>query len=153
MTQEQINNLKKLALYLAFGNLQAGFDMTLYDREPITYTPDGLLANGEGLNSCGTVGCAIGHGPYAGIEKLKGDSWLEYAEKAFGINASLVDEDADMPFRWLFDCEWCYFDNTPEGAAKRIVYFLVFGIPSTFKEPDKHSVLLYESINLRTLLL
>lgn len=64
-------------------------------------------------NECGSVGCAIGHGPYAGIEKTERD-WLEYSERVFGIDRRAVEWD------YVFDDKWSAYDNTPQGAARRL---------------------------------
>lgn len=61
LPQYKVNNLKKLADYLMSGDLKAEFDMSTYDDDSGTNV---LVVN------CGTVGCAVGHGPYAGIEKV-----------------------------------------------------------------------------------
>jgi len=104
MTQEQKENLLKLADYLESGNLKAKFDMAIiYDTSKC-----------DGINDCGTVGCALGHGPYAGIPKPLQESWIQYSYNAFGM------EWGTNEFKQLFGSQWEAIDNTPEGAAKRI---------------------------------
>jgi hypothetical protein len=83
----------------------------------------------EDYASCGTVCCAIGHGPLAGVEVPEGiTNWDEYCYKAFGTS---VDEHA---WRWLFSYSWFKIDNTAKGAAKRIGIYLENGIPSNYAE-------------------
>lgn len=112
ITAEQRANLRKLADYLLSGDLKADFDMSLYG----TATDD----------NCGTVGCAIGHGPNAGIP-IKGRSWGNYADDEFGTC------NGDI-FCWLFGSSWNDIDNTPQGAGHRILYTLEHGIPNNYDD-------------------
>lgn len=114
-------NLKKLADYLLSGNLKADFDMSDYSSERHHY-------RGGSPTDCGTVGCAVGHGPHSGIKKYKSESWAEYAERGFGL--SLIDDE----WHWCFADEWVFTDNTPEGAGKRINWLLEKGLPRDWKE-------------------
>ena len=59
---------------------------------------------------CGSVACAVGHGPEAGVEAWVHESWLEYAYRAFGEGV----------FDAFFSAYWSGYDNTPRGAAARI---------------------------------
>ena len=98
------DNLIKLANYLLSSVPQEEFDM--YDfRSP-----------------CGTMGCAIGHGPESGIPKFPGETWAEYCVRAFGVTRG-------HSWDWCFDGEWRYHDNTPQGAAVRILYLVEHGAP------------------------
>lgn len=130
MNQEQEKNLDKLAIYLKVGNLQTGFDMLKF-RE----------AGHEYKAFCGSVGCAIGHGPHAGVRKELNENWTNYAKRVFG-----VDLYEGNTFAFLFSCEWQRFDNTPEGAADRINYFLEKGLPEEVKEMDCCSDKFFETI-------
>lgn len=107
-------NLRKLAAYLLSGNLKAEFDMSIYSSND---------KPGEHETDCGSVGCAKGHGPHAGIPKLENERWSQYALRAFGldIKTSLWD--------WVFHMRWAEVDQSPEGAAKRIIYLLEYGLP------------------------
>jgi hypothetical protein len=115
-------NLKKLADYLV--NLPEhykGFDMSVYsdDDEETPYTA---------VHTCGTVGCAIGHGPYIkGMEAFKGEGWGAYVYRVCGF-----DEDS-IEYDWVFDSGWARSDNTAEGAAMRITMLLESGIPTMFE--------------------
>jgi hypothetical protein len=102
--EQQQKNLRTLAEYLLSRDLKMGFHMgTFYEPYPEAY--------------CGTIGCAVGHGPYAGIPKDEEEEWGDYADRAFGSVEAKI-------FRHLFSGNWKYYDNTPEGAAKRILNFL-----------------------------
>ena len=123
LTKTQIANLHKLAMYLLDEkNLKAEFDMELFSDAP------------EDAHVCGSIGCAVGHGPYAGIIK-KEKTWRGYCFNAFGI------ERDSCEWWYLFTARWCDFDNTPKGAARRIIRFLSSGVPEGFKEPSKEFIL------------
>lgn len=107
-------NMARLADYLeALPDDYVDFDMSNY-RE------------GEGRGAiarvvCGTAGCAVGHGPNAGIKPLRGETWYEYSQRAFTGD--------DYAWQWCFSGAWSYRDNTPKGAAARIRWFLKNGVP------------------------
>lgn len=118
-------NLKKLADYLSAGNTGMVFSMHDYctsgdnDYDVDYYDPFKY--------TCGAVGCAVGHGPYAGIPVGVNDhTWDMYCERVFG-----VDEDE---WDWCFSSMWRFVDNTPQGAAKRIYFMLERGVPANFVE-------------------
>lgn len=119
ITPAQENNLRKLIKYLR-GELKAQFDMTTYSD----------LGDGQGRNEkkCGSVGCVIGHAPYAGIRKCKDEFWHEYSERKFGL--PLESDEWD----WCFSTEWHRTDNTPTGAAARIERLLTKGLPRNWRE-------------------
>jgi hypothetical protein len=122
LTDKQRANLAKLAAYLR-GPLKARFDMSfLY----------------WGHDECGSVGCAVGHGPLAGIERREREQWVKYACRAFRADGADF-----MVWHWCFDGFWWTFDNTPDGAADRIDYMLANGIPDDFEEPRKQWVSVY----------
>jgi len=103
LSVEQFVNCKKLAAYLLeLPDDYDKFDMWWYTR------------NGEQPQEtdCGTVACAAGHGPAAGIEPLPGEYWATYTQRVFSASP------------WMFASDWSRHDNTAHGAAKRIVYAL-----------------------------
>jgi hypothetical protein len=107
-------NLIKLANYFKrHKKLQAGFDM--YDFTDYKHRSE---------NTCGTVGCAIGHGPHAGIPKTEKD-WYSYSE-------NFVSGCSTTAFEFMFGATWKYHDNTKIGVVRRIAYFLVNGVPLVF---------------------
>jgi hypothetical protein len=107
-------NLRRLAKYLQSRSLKADFIMSYYSRkQPLGY----------GIGNCGTAGCAVGHGPYAGIRKLKKEDWLSYSVRVFGLERHSREWD------WCFSGLWASKDNTPKGAAKRILTLLKSGVP------------------------
>lgn len=122
ITDEQRANLLTLATYLAKGKTAMKFDMGLLCVEDCPGLTEGpaWIEHYPDDWECGTVGCALGHGPAAGVEALPGESWYDYACRAF--------EGGDWILSWwLFSVSWVSHDNTPQGAADRIFYFLETG--------------------------
>ena len=120
------DNLQILATYLK-GPLEASFHMDRFDdgRGPMF-----------GRSDCGTVGCAVGHGPYAGLPK-EFEQWDEYCERVFGLVYF------DQTHMWCFSGEWWTVDNTAIGASLRIDYMLKHGVPDEFDEPSRDWVRIY----------
>ena len=115
ITPEQADNLDKLATHL-----------------------EGLPENYEWFNmstfseatECGTVACACGHGPLAGIERKGDESWNDYADRVFGVSP-----DSENGY-FLFDAYWFWCQPTHHQAAARIRVFLKGGIPEAFSGDD-----------------
>jgi hypothetical protein len=116
-TPDRRANLVKLARFLYTEPIEAeNFRMTCYD------------SNGSDCAvaiepKCGTAGCAIGWAPRAGVMPLKHETWGNFADRALG-------DDPDF-WLWCFAFDWFPRDNTPRGAAKRILWALVKGVPDT----------------------
>ncbi len=126
ITEEQFSNLLKLANYLEdTANLKAKFSMDQYTDHQDDYDEDFKI-------KCGSVGCAIGHGPYAGIIKHEDEDWYDYSRRVFTNATSQLKEDSI--FTWVFHPKWKNTDNTSIGAAKRIKWFLENNIPVYFRE-------------------
>ncbi len=142
MTAKQRQNLLKLATYLeSLPKNYSHFDMFSFaDHEgdcdlPIPPSAYAALKPRAFLDNCGTVACAVGHGPAAGIKPLSSEikrgrdnsahsvDWTNYTERAFGVNA--FGEEFDF----LFQSTWVRIDNDHYGAAARIRYFLATGRP------------------------
>lgn len=121
-------NLMKLASYLrTLPRDYEHFDMSHY---LATYKPEyddlkqfspGDYAENDPTN-CGTVACAVGHGPKAGVPfEEYDDSWDRYADRAFGC--TIADDDVGD---FMFGPEWAHGHqpgegtNTPQEAARRI---------------------------------
>ena len=103
-------NLRILADYLESKKLKADFSMETYSADGGSYKP-----------VCGSVGCAVGHGPYAGLPKNSTESWYAYEVRVFGLQ--------NEEWEWCFSGLWAKYDNTPKGAAARIRYLLKRGTP------------------------
>lgn len=117
----QSKSLYTLALYLLSGNLKAHFSMARFSSTPsIT---QGSQAVERTMQNCGTVGCAVGHGPYAGIEKYVSEDFIRYAYRCFGAEDNRI-------WNFCFDADWTYSSNsTAADAGNRILYMLKHGIP------------------------
>jgi hypothetical protein len=117
LSQYHEDNLRKLAAYLLEGDLKADFNMW-------KFSSHGKDEDEE--TDCGTVGCAAGHGPYAGIQKLETEDWWQYTYRVFGFKAT-----KDERWDWVFHGGWSHVDPSPQGAAKRILNLLENGLPPT----------------------
>lgn len=115
--------LEKLADYLSNGIPEDRFTMARYRKSD------------DMQHICGTAGCALGWSP-AIMDKetfssfLNGKAEIHFAkisEDYFGV------EDGSEVWHYLFGIGWQYIDNTPQGAAARIRYFLENGVPDDFK--------------------
>lgn len=120
-------NLMKLAAYLLKGNPTANADFTMR----VFYDDDTASENSP---TCGSAGCAVGHGPFAGIPKHYYEDWVDYSARVFGwASPHSVHIDDDV-FDWCFSYDWADTDNTPKGAGKRILHLLRHGLPENFVE-------------------
>lgn len=140
--------LLKLSDYLRNLPPERTFSMdTFYDS---SYTGGGDATD---MEVCGTAACAVGH--YAIMEGFDVTSsgvkpvvvtedwfqkteeyvnvirmdWCTFVEKEIGVPTVWLDTPI---FDWLFGSDWTGEDNTPEGAAARIDYFLAHGVPEDF---------------------
>jgi hypothetical protein len=134
VTDEQKANLKTLADFLDTHVPPPSFDMEGFlSMKEYNYELSSFahLATPEVYAACGTVACAVGHGPLAGIKPLENETWKSYAARVFGAD---LDNRPTFPlFQWLFGMGWSDTDNTPEGAVARIRDFLdTGGIPDNW---------------------
>jgi hypothetical protein len=113
-------NLAKLADYLQ-RPLPIDFDMEYYGLD----SSGGDVLYPSKAPSCGTVACAVGCGPYAGIAPEPVEGWRAYSDRVFDLNAPA--------WLWLFSTDWSEIDNTPQGAAARIRWLLDKGLPGNWK--------------------
>lgn len=121
MNARHKKNARKLADHLATGKTRMRFNMSVLCRDV-----NGVLDLKD--HACGTVGCAVGHGPAAGLRvPPKCNDWEDYCNRKFGLHWG-GDE-----WRWCFSGSWCNTDNTPQGAAARIYWLLDNGLPSDWR--------------------
>lgn len=135
------DNLRKLADYLlALPEDYRNFDMNHYlvyytrsVRPPFTSPYD--ISKGA-LAECGTAACAAGHGPAAGIAAEAKETWPEYVSRTFvnSLWGGKYNADISRVWSWCFDSGWTPVDNTPQGAASRIYWYLDRGVPSNALE-------------------
>jgi len=119
LSERQTDNLLKLAMYL-LREKPTDFDMSTYRRLPNREQPAYVCGC---RTECGFVGCAIGHGPQAGIPAGTMDMWIGYSRREF-------IPDNTSAWAWCFAPFWSDVDNSAEGAALRILYFLRSGLPN-----------------------
>lgn len=118
-------NLKLLADYL----LQLPEDYKHFDMEFFSDEEEYFPCKIQ-YTHCSTSACAVGHAPYVeGLPKPEVDeSWVGYSVRIFGLVSSSYE------WEWCFSGEWADADNTPHGAAKRILWLLEHGLPEDFHE-------------------
>ena len=88
-------------------------------------------------DDCGTVGCFLGWSPLIKCLEAERIDFMtftgsldfdEYCSRTFNIDSN------SLCYNFLFSGNWCYFDNTPEGALARLDVVL----SGDFKYLDKH---------------
>lgn len=140
-----LKNLAELATYLeSLPKDYTHFDMGTYFSHPKDdYGEISRYAEENGgLHECGTVACALGHGPAAGILFPKRPSKLHEESPFWGLfcseNGAFFEPSWENYSRRFFICpilygpewEWCFGgfwknqDEAPAGAAARIRYIL-----------------------------
>jgi hypothetical protein len=129
MKPKHRDNLLKLAAYLdALPADYEEFCMSDYNRDNHSNAPHYRSLNPrERQYGCGTVACAVGHGPAAGI-RVHGDyGWDDYCFRVFGVSDELGMYQDDDSFDYMFGTNWTRYDNTPHGAAERIRTYVSLG--------------------------
>lgn len=129
-TQQQRFNLHKLADYL--DSLPADYEhfgMQTYYSGPGVFVAHDLYVNAprDFFTVCGTVACALGHGPAAGIpftERDFGECIGERTTGAIDFDKYMEKFTGDDAWEWLFSDEWAEVDNHHYGAAARIRFVL-----------------------------
>jgi len=138
-------NLLKLATYLRKLDHEK-FDMDkfyqYYDdqqEELVPLNPEQLEYH-DGPHHCGSVACAVGCGPAAGIPVVESDkdSWETYSGRVF-IQSDVESNPpnqflATRTWAFLFAGSWARLDNTPTGAAERIEFVLENGLKDVWDE-------------------
>ena len=144
ITEEKRSNLTKLADLLERVVPPPEFDMSSFvDSElergiPAYSYP--IYATAEVYAHCGTVACACGHGPMAGMPGLEGEDWTGYSERVFHLSPFQPEWD------FLFSGQWADIDNTPKGAAARIRRLLDKGLPTFGKRNQKSFETVFEHL-------
>ena len=120
-------NLLKLAEYLRKLNSEQ-FSMSSFYQQYDEHQDSWLVTAGPSQieqatepNHCGTIACAVGCGPAAGIPAIETDlGWVSYSCRVF--------VPSNPAWEFLFSVSWARFDNSPAGAAKRIQFLLKNGL-------------------------
>lgn len=135
LTRSQRRNLAKLATYLeSLPRRYRHFEMS--DFTGLNADDPSILKYAQhngGIASCGTVACAVGHGPAAGIlfrrEEIRFDMWDQVYRADWWTYGTRFAPDEDGHFDWAFGGDWSGVDNHHWGAAARIRYLLKHGGP------------------------
>lgn len=114
LTKKRRDNFFKLAFHL----------YNLIQTEVLDFDMDTF----QNKTDCGTIACACGHGPFAGVKMKSTESWQSYAKRCF-IGTTNYSNCRYNLHMWCFSAGWSPIDNTPKGAAKRIFMMLEHGIP------------------------
>jgi hypothetical protein len=120
ITDEQEANLRKGAEGLMSLPPDRPFDMKLYR---------GDFSKPSDTHYCGTVGCALGYFPMF-VPAKKGEIWDDYTDRVTGMGW----DGQKNAWMWCFSTYWAGIDNTPQGAARRILYVLNNGLPDDWWE-------------------
>lgn len=133
LSAQQLTNLMRLARgLLALPEYAPQFSMRTFRSEPgetqttlISSTPAAPYATAE--PPCGTVACAVGYAPailnvpmpeFTEYAWKMNQGWMEFSYRTLGSLPSGLWE-------WCFDGSWRGIDNTPHGAAARIVHMIL----------------------------
>jgi len=100
------------------------------------------LEPAEEVHECGSVSCAVGRGPAAGIPVADATCWHRYSRQNF---VDTLAPKGDRAEDFLFSPDWQYIDITPMGVAKRIDIILETGLDCW---PFESENLLYFEDNL-----
>lgn len=121
-------NLKLLADYLLkLPDDYGQFDMTAYcDNNDVSVFPVDLIKSENKMHTCGTAGCALGHLPFVkDIVQPKNETnliyWNMYIDSII-YNNGYMSVESDLLWEFMFSSFWWDIDNTPKGAARRILY-------------------------------
>jgi len=124
LSADRVANLRKLAAKLLTVP-ESQFDMDRFSYNPGESGMDSSCT----VHQCGTIGCAVGWGPAAGVEAKDWDQdWWDYGHRVF------ISADESEAWDWCFSAGWSLTDNSPAGAARRILYLLDAGLPDDLYE-------------------
>lgn len=137
-------NLLKLASHLRKLDHEK-FDMNYFykyyddQQEQLVPLPHDQLGLHGDPNPCGTVACAVGCGPAAGIPIDEvDDCWETYSNRVFvqhNVEGCYPDRFlADRTWVFLFSASWARSDNSPTGAAERIQFVLENGLKDVWDD-------------------
>jgi hypothetical protein len=102
---------------------------------------------------CGTMACAVGHGPAAGVlfrqdemtsegwdyvtrSPISLPDWQLYTDRFIPVGRGEIMDNQEL-FMFLFGPQWADIDNHHYGAAARIRYVLHYGrLPDNFDHRD-----------------
>jgi hypothetical protein len=147
MQEQHRQNLLKLAAHLEKKPslwrrlLRVKFSMHTYAANPRInrydlYPEELLEARRCPRHYCGTVMCALGEAVLLFPNETKLLEFSHVARELFDIPAWSDSWD------WLFHSNWEAVDNTREGVASRIRWYLEHGLPENWRQYIKGEALL-----------
>jgi hypothetical protein len=116
-----------MSCYAVIDDYDSDLDLSTYIHHSVQWGgnlayPAAVTKMREEKNVCGTSCCALGTAAWHGIGKItRGMIWEEYSNKNYGL---IYDTEI---WTFLFHGEWASVDNTPEGAAARILKLVIEG--------------------------
>jgi len=131
ISKEHKRNLVTLARYLYDLKPDENMKFDMYDFAHKSTPEDDWAIGPFALVSkqhedCKTSACAVGHAVFL-FPPLE-DNWVEYTERVFGISGTRDGRLRDA-FAFMFGGFWNKIDNSPRGAAQRIIFALTDGVP------------------------
>lgn len=139
MSRTNEDNLKALAAELLnFNKLQNEFKV--HTEKGLEFDMAHYFHNPPDEPFCSA--CAVGVAYYVLKREAPSNKFLGFTSMA-EQQLTPPDFDAEEWFDWVFASNWHDADNTPEGAAFRILYGLKYGIPldrEDFEDLEKESV-------------
>ena len=125
ITEYQAGNLEKRADYL----MALPMDYEKFTMSYLMFYLGDMNASDlvVEMPECGAVACALGHAPMAGVPYVKNEYWMQMGQRELGLCLEAVEPHSfSMGPLWdyCFTGSWHEFDNTPQGAGKRIKEFL-----------------------------
>ncbi len=134
-------NLKRLAMKLeSLPKNYKHFNMGNYLEN---HPDEATYAVRNGGLPCGTVACALGHGPSAGVPVHPDNRFVDGTVIWTRYTNQFVPY-CELEETWLFAGDWTSHDNHHWGAAARIRYLLDKGVPENFGIPSRHWRKVYE---------
>jgi hypothetical protein len=130
LTNESRENLRIMADYVKTRSLDT-FGM----RNWVVFQGQTKLPNTE--HPCGSVCCIVGSAPalrkkYPQFTPGNLEGWDNYARRIFLECED--DSDCEDVYQYLFESDWYNRDNSADGAAARIEYFLEHGLPDNWMD-------------------
>lgn len=115
-------NLRYLAAFLAaLPDDYDSFHMNYFCARPADHDGVAPFQAKKEIERCGTVACAVGHLPLLGYRPSVHEDYTDLSMRLTGLEYGEYDVDV---WEWCFSGDWSGIDNTPLGAAKRIIFML-----------------------------
>lgn len=131
LSAEQEDNFVRLARHLVIASQREDWDPRLFDIGRAATdldTFDDLQPDQVATHAGPMLLGPPGHAVLAGIAALLGESWTAYQTRTLGAAFDSPLEE------WLFSSLWRGRDDTPVGAAMRLMYVLDYGIPGDWRD-------------------